>query len=280
MHVALVEGSGPQITLETAQLLRARLRAAALSLCAAFGAFFLWRVIKTTEGVTSNSLEFNAQFSVLVILGICWLALQRKCVICLRSLRIYEILIFFPPALYFLLLQHDRMLAHASRQFLQNPVGAVVRVDFHLCNVHPQLVRRAAVVISCMAAAPLALMGYLSYQHPECLQLFRDNPGFLTEVTLMLLVAVPISVYGTHTLGTLRREAFEARRLGQYRLCRLIGAGGMGEVYLAEHQMMKRPCAIKVIRPNKASDPAGSGSLRTRGASHGQNDALEHGRDI
>jgi len=29
----------------------------------------------------------------------------------------------------------------------------------------------------------------------------------------------------------------------------------MGEVYLAEHQLMKRPCAIKVIRPEKAGDP-------------------------
>jgi serine/threonine-protein kinase len=29
----------------------------------------------------------------------------------------------------------------------------------------------------------------------------------------------------------------------------------MGEVYLAEHQMMKRPCAVKLIRPEKAGDP-------------------------
>jgi serine/threonine-protein kinase len=29
----------------------------------------------------------------------------------------------------------------------------------------------------------------------------------------------------------------------------------MGDVYLAEHQMMKRPCAIKLIRPGKAADP-------------------------
>ena len=35
----------------------------------------------------------------------------------------------------------------------------------------------------------------------------------------------------------------------------MIGSGGMGEVYLAEHQMMKRPCAIKLIRPGKAADP-------------------------
>jgi serine/threonine-protein kinase len=63
-------------------------------------------------------------------------------------------------------------------------------------------------------------------------------------------------VWGVYTIGRLRSEAFQARQLGQYRLTQLIGAGGMGEVYLAEHQMMKRPVAIKVIRPNRATDPS------------------------
>jgi serine/threonine-protein kinase len=43
--------------------------------------------------------------------------------------------------------------------------------------------------------------------------------------------------------------------LGRYEVLELLGAGGMGEVYLAEHQLMKRPCAIKIIRPEKAGDP-------------------------
>ena len=34
-----------------------------------------------------------------------------------------------------------------------------------------------------------------------------------------------------------------------------LGVGGMGEVYLAEHQLLKRPCALKLIRPEAGADP-------------------------
>jgi serine/threonine protein kinase len=50
-------------------------------------------------------------------------------------------------------------------------------------------------------------------------------------------------------------DAIKAKELGQYKLKRLLGSGGMGEVYLAEHLLMKRPCAIKMIKPEKAGDP-------------------------
>jgi serine/threonine protein kinase len=44
-------------------------------------------------------------------------------------------------------------------------------------------------------------------------------------------------------------------QLGPYRLLRRLGAGGMGEVYQAEHPLLKRPCAIKLIRPERAGEP-------------------------
>jgi serine/threonine-protein kinase len=56
-------------------------------------------------------------------------------------------------------------------------------------------------------------------------------------------------------ISNLRKQADEAKEFSRYRLKHKIGSGGMGDVYLAEHKLMKRPCAIKVIRPEKAGDP-------------------------
>ncbi len=42
--------------------------------------------------------------------------------------------------------------------------------------------------------------------------------------------------------------------LGPYRLTNQLGAGGMGEVYLAEHQRIERRAAIKLLRPELSSD--------------------------
>src|SRR3972149_4649760 len=43
-------------------------------------------------------------------------------------------------------------------------------------------------------------------------------------------------------------------RLGKYKLLGQIGKGGMSSVYLAEHEMMKRRVAIKVLPQNRVGD--------------------------
>ncbi len=53
-------------------------------------------------------------------------------------------------------------------------------------------------------------------------------------------------------------ELLRCRRnffLGKYRLLRLLGQGGMGEVYLAEHVTMHRRAAVKLISPRIRRNP-------------------------
>ncbi|QEL20831.1 serine/threonine-protein kinase [Limnoglobus roseus] len=63
-----------------------------------------------------------------------------------------------------------------------------------------------------------------------------------------------IAAYGAAQAGALRKEAFAARQFGQYILRERLGGGGMGDVFLAEHRLLKRPSVIKVIRQDRSAD--------------------------
>src|SRR5215210_553240 len=62
---------------------------------------------------------------------------------------------------------------------------------------------------------------------------------------LLLGVAVVIS----HVVTRLGRQVAKEREMGSYKLGELLGRGGMGEVYRANHRMLARPAAIKLIHP-------------------------------
>src|SRR5262249_48615572 len=109
-------------------------------------------------------------------------------------------------------------------------------------------------VVGVMAATPLAISG------AACVTTVVSPATFLSyhvvPMAIYLAIAVALAAYGTHRVEALRREAAEARKLGPYQLKQRLGAGGMGEVYLAEHVLLKQPCAVKLIRPERAGDPA------------------------
>jgi serine/threonine-protein kinase len=61
---------------------------------------------------------------------------------------------------------------------------------------------------------------------------------------VLLLVVAAYVIY----LERLRAALRDARELGAYHLDERIASGGMGEVWRAHHQLLKRPAAIKMVR--------------------------------
>lgn len=69
-----------------------------------------------------------------------------------------------------------------------------------------------------------------------------------------LLASTAYAMFGAYRIEVATTVARDALRIGQYVLVEQLGSGGMGEVYRAEHRLLRRPCAIKLIRPEHAGN--------------------------
>lgn len=254
----MVEGSGQGWETETHRLLAVRLRNVACILSVG-GLFFLVLAIVTPEerGIWElRDLIGRAAVTALLVV-IAW----RLCVRCtktLRYLRVVEFLIFGSLAVQFLVNAVASQASAANLGFLINPVPPWLLLIFVYALYIPNTWQRAALVISSFVAMALTSLWIPPLLDHDTMQVLTHQPvfaGILVQESCAVAFSGLIATWGIRVIRQLQRQAFEAQQIGQYQLKRLLGQGGMGEVHLAEHVMLRRPCAIKLILPDRAGDP-------------------------
>jgi serine/threonine-protein kinase len=84
---------------------------------------------------------------------------------------------------------------------------------------------------------------------------WSELPSLMMYPMVWMAVGCVVAIFGSYRVSLLERRVQDAERLGQYRLTRHLGSGGMGEVYLAEHVLLKQPFAVKLLSPDRVTDP-------------------------
>jgi eukaryotic-like serine/threonine-protein kinase len=121
----------------------------------------------------------------------------------------------------------------------------------------PKQMLVAALLSASMDPLGIAVAAWRGREVPSAMHTFVL---FLPTYACALAAVVPVTIL--HRLG---RRLRHARDLGSYHLERLLGRGGMGEVWLARHQLLARSAAVKLVRPEvlgASTDAAAAVMLR------------------
>jgi eukaryotic-like serine/threonine-protein kinase len=252
-NVGVVAGGKPKFAQETADLLRRRLTAAAVVITAVLTLAFVGSLIKGIYEV------WWFRLLILAALAGCSLALRSERKFSLSQLRRLELVVFGVVVAQVTTVMLARLAGFVAEQDATSVIATRHLYMGAWCVVitiygifMPNTWRRGAVVMLSMGLVPYVAIAFQSWWLPDlATMLAADNAAAPIP---MPLVAAMVATYGTHIINSARREAFKAKQLGQYRLMDRLGGGGMGVVYEAEHVLLKRPCAIKLIKPENEAD--------------------------
>ncbi len=89
---------------------------------------------------------------------------------------------------------------------------------------------------------------------PAGLLLMRAHTRYSASELLLVCSSPFLAALVAHQISKVVHRLTEgivkAREVGSYKLVERLGVGGMAEVWRANHRMLRRPAAVKLIRPN------------------------------
>ena len=243
--VGVIAGTAPHFADETAVFLRRRLKLVCLVFAALVGLAVLRNVL-VQEWTVEVGLQAVALLALLASYGV----LASPLDVSRFQLRVVELSLFGGLFLAVAIAEWSELRRSAGSQEFDAVVVIRFFASFSLLiltygMLMPNTWRRAAAVLLPVALVPFAIMWSTMSTKLAVAMEFEPLP----------LVAAVLAVVGTHVINSSREAAYNARRFGQYRLREKLGAGGMGEVYRAEHRLLKRPCVIKLIKSDIRANP-------------------------
>jgi tRNA A-37 threonylcarbamoyl transferase component Bud32 len=125
------------------------------------------------------------------------------------------------------------------------------------------LVCGAVAALGFLVAAQLALPELQHLSHPDFVtrQDLVDAPIYWIKSFMIAFSGLVVSGLSTVARRIVLSTVDKAYERGRYRLVERIGQGGMGEVWIAEHDMLARRAAVKLIRSEELADGAGQRAL-------------------
>jgi hypothetical protein len=245
---------------DTAKLLRSRLLVVALFYGSIIAVRYLVSVFvpDSGEGLAGGSLAARAFFS-FAVAGL----LGSRQIFSLKQLRAIEYLFFGVHLVVLLVTQYlisSELILRGDAigvvAFDKNGVIRILVLMLLYGVVIPNDPRVTARVVLTMAIGPPVILALLTQVHAANGTMAYLVAGEMAASNAVFVVlGAAVAIFAAYVVNGLRKDLHDAKHVGQYELGDKLGEGGMGEVYLAEHQLLKRPCALKLIHAHHRSNP-------------------------
>jgi serine/threonine-protein kinase len=217
--------------------------------CTFFAAYFgphLYATLTQPDhryGLLRDTLALAA-----VAMGVAAFVLSRRARVPAQALLDFGLVFYVFGALGIAIAEFSRGYLSAPRVFgdyIGIPWECVWIILYpFLAPNHPRKILIAALLAASMGPLTLLVVGTLGG-----IDLHASAAGIATYFAFTTYLCAGLTYFMAAIIMRYGARLKRAREIGSYELVEPVGSGGMGEVWVAWHQMLARPAAVKLIRP-------------------------------